>query len=180
MILGHERWLGEKYRLSRPRLQGSVQITRWMSVSSQVNWGAATFYDEVAPFEGRVRNLSFDLSWQPTPRLNQSIGYRRVDFRRADTRARVYDLDLVNTRTTFQFTKQFFLRAIAQYDSLRARVLSDLLASYELRPGTVAYAGYGSLHERREFIDEQWVPGAGDYLTTRRGFFLKASYLYRF
>jgi hypothetical protein len=103
-----------------------------------------------------------------------------VDFRRADTRARVYDLDLLNTRTTFQFTRQFFLRGIAQYDSLRARVLADLLASYELRPGTVAHAGYGSLHERRAFVDGTWLPDSGEYLTTRRGFFLKASYLYRF
>ena len=92
----------------------------------------------------------------------------------------IYDLNLLNTRTTFQFTKQFFLRGIVQYDSLQARVLTDLLASYELRPGTVAFIGYGSLYERRDFVDEQWVPGGGDYLTTRRGFFLKASYLYRF
>ena len=77
--------------------------------------------------------------------MNQSVEYQRVDFRRADTRARVYELELVNTKTTFQFSKQFFIRGIAQYDSLRERVLSDFLASYELRPGTVAYAGYGSL-----------------------------------
>ena len=92
----------------------------------------------------------------------------------------MYDLDLINTKTTFQFSKQFFLRGIAQYDSSRERVLSDILASYELRPGTVAFVGYGSLHERRDFIGEAWVPGAGDYLTTRRGFFFKASYLHRF
>jgi hypothetical protein len=58
--------------------------------------------------------------------------------------------------------------------------LTDLLASYELQPGTVAYAGYGSLYERRDFLDSEWVSGTGAYLTTRRGFFLKASYLYRF
>jgi len=118
--------------------------------------------------------------WQPTARMNQSIGYRRVDFRRADTREPVYELDLLNTRTTFQFSKQFFLRAIVQYDSLRARVLTDFLASYELRPGTVGYVGYGSLYERRDFLGDAWVPGAGEYLTTRRGFFMKTSYLYRF
>jgi hypothetical protein len=179
-VAGYERWQGQRYTLSRPRIQGDVQLFRWMRVSGRINWGAATFYDEVAPFAGWSRESSLDISWQPTPRMNQSIGYRRVDFRRADTRERVYDLDLVNTRTTFQFSKQFFLRAIVQYDSLRARVLTDFLASYELRPGTVAYAGYGSLFERREFAGEEATAGAGDYLTTRRGFFMKASYLYRF
>ena len=179
-VFGHERWLGEKYPFRRPRVLGNVQLFRWITIGGRIDWGAATFYDQLAPFRGWSRSTAFDVSWQPTPRLNQSIGYHRVDFRRYDTRVRVYDLDLVNTRTTFQFSKQFFLRAIAQYDSLRARVLTDLLASYELRPGTVAYAGYGSLYEKRQFLDERWVPGSGDYLTTRRGFFLKASYLYRF
>jgi hypothetical protein len=179
-VAGFERWLGKRYPLSRPRVMGSVQLFRWMGLNGSLDWGPATFYDQTAPFGGWSRTSSLDVSWQPTARVNQSIGYRRVDFRRADTRERVYDLDLVNTRTTFQFSKQFFLRAIAQYDSRRERVLTDLLASYELQPGTVAYAGYGSLYERRDFLDSEWVSGTGAYLTTRRGFFLKASYLYRF
>ena len=179
-IAGYERWQGERYPHSRPRIMGGAQLFRWMGLNGAIDWGAATFYDRTAPFAGWSRAASFDVSWQPTARVTQSIGYRRVDFRRADTRERVYDLDLVNTRTTFQFTKQFFLRGIVQYDSLRERVLTDLLASYELRPGTVAYAGYGSLYERRDFLEGEWVPSAGEYLTTRRGFFLKASYLYRF
>jgi hypothetical protein len=179
-IVGHERWLGERYRLDRSRMMGEVQLFRWMRLSGRIDAGPATFYDNVAPFAGWSRSTGLDASWQPTPRLSQSIGYQRIDFRRADTRERVYDLNLVNTRTTFQFTKQFFLRAIAQYDSLRARVLTDVLASYELQPGTVAFVGYGSLFERRDYVNDEWVNGAGDYLTTRRGLFVKASYLYRF
>ena len=67
-----------------------------------------------------------------------------------------------------------------QFDSSRFRVLTDFLASYELRPGTVVYAGYGSLIEQRGFVDGQWIPGEGDYAASQRGLFFKASYLYRF
>ena len=49
-----------------------------------------------------------------------------------------------------------------------------------MRPGSVLYAGYGSLIERRSDLDGAWTNGMGPYLTTRRGLFLKASYLYRF
>ena len=49
---------------------------------------------------------------------------------------------------------------------------------YELRPGTVFYAVYGSLY-RSATIERRWS-NEGNYLTTRRGLFLKASYLYRF
>ncbi len=101
-------------------------------------------------------------------------------FDRADTGARVYTVDLVNTRTTYQFTRQLFVRGIAQYDSSRRRVLTDFLASYELRPGTVVYAGYGALFEQRAFEDGRWVDGRGSYGATRRGVFLKASYRHGF
>jgi hypothetical protein len=60
------------------------------------------------------------------------------------------------------------------------RFLTDFLGSYELVPGTVAYAGYGSLFERRSWDGQQLLPGAGDYLNTQRGLFIKVSYLYRF
>jgi hypothetical protein len=92
----------------------------------------------------------------------------------------VYTVNIVNTRTTYQFSKEFALRAIVQYDSQQERVLTDFLGSYELRPGTVVYAGYGSLYEKRGYQNDEWVDDSGYYLTTRRGLFLKASYLYRF
>ena len=74
-------------------------------------------------------------------------------------------------RNTYQFTPQFLLRAITQFDSSRRRALGDFLASYELMPGTVVHAGYGSLWERTDF---------DPYRTTARAFFFKASYLARF
>ena len=92
----------------------------------------------------------------------------------------MYDLDIINSRTTYQFTRFVFVRGTVQYDSSRAQVLTDFLASYEMRPGSVLYAGYGSLVERRSDLDGAWTTGIGPYLTTRRGLFLKASYLYRF
>ena len=60
------------------------------------------------------------------------------------------------------------------------RVLTDLLGSYELRPGTVVYAGYGAMFEQRELRDGQWIERQGPYVGTGRGLFFKASYLYRF
>ena len=86
----------------------------------------------------------------------------------------------LNTRTTYQFTKELAVRAIVRYDSQQDKVLTDFLGSYDLRPGTVVYIGYGSLYQKRAYRDQEWIDGEGDYLTTQQGLFLKASYLYRF
>jgi hypothetical protein len=106
------------------------------------------------------------------------VSYTFTRFNRT-TGEKVYDVNIVNTRTTFQFTKHFFLRGIVQFDSVRHQVLTDGLASFELRPGTVVYAGYGSLVEERAFEGGRLIPAPGTYLTTRRTFFFKASYLFR-
>jgi hypothetical protein len=66
------------------------------------------------------------------------------------------------------------------YDSSRKRILADFLGAWEFVPGTVAYVGYGELYDRRGWDGHDWLPGQGSYLSTRRGQFLKLSYLYRF
>jgi hypothetical protein len=67
--------------------------------------------------------------------LNNNLSYTFVHFERQATGEKVYDVYIVNLRNTYQFTMQFLLRAITQFDSSRRRVLGDFLASYELMPG---------------------------------------------
>jgi uncharacterized protein DUF5916/cellulose/xylan binding protein with CBM9 domain len=176
---GFERWAGLRFDRVRYRYQGNVQMYRWLSLDGQFFTGDAVHYDDV--FQGKSRDARIGFTLQPSGRLSQAMSYRRVEFDRKATGERVYDLDLIYSRTTYQFSRQFFIRAILQYDSSRYRVLTDFLSSYELRPGTVVYAGYGSLIEQRGFADGEWVPGAGrEYETSQRGLFFKASYLHRF
>ncbi len=111
------------------------------------------------------------LTLQPNPHLSQSVNWNRVRFDRASTGERVYTVNIINTRTTYQFNKHFLVRALEQFDSSQRRLLTDVLASYEFVPGTVFHAGYGSLLEKD-------TPDG--YRTTSRGLFFKASYLYRF
>jgi hypothetical protein len=177
---GFETWAGQRFDRARWRFMGNVQLYRWLSADTQSSFGDAVFYDPDDPFQGKSDDIRVGVTLQPSGRLSQALSYRYVAFDRASTGERVYDLDLIYSRTTYQFTRQFFLRGIVQYDSSRYRWLTDFLASYELRPGTVAYAGYGSLIERRGFAEGEWVPGTGSYETSQRGLFFKASYLYRF
>jgi hypothetical protein len=74
--------------------------------------------------------------------------------------------------------RYLFLRGIAEYNSFRKQLVTDLLASFTYIPGTVFHVGYGSLYEKVEWRDDGFVPGR-DLLETRRGVFVKASYLWR-
>jgi len=180
MTNGYEPWRGQRFDRERWRVQSNVQATRWLRAKFNADGGAATFYDPIDPFQGRSTSYSAGLTFQPSGRFTQSIDYERVAFDRASTGERVYTVHIVNGKTAYQFTPHFFLRAIVQYDSAKTRVLTDFLSSYEPHPGTVVYAGYGSLIEQRDFVEGTWKSNTGTYLTTQRGLFLKTSYLFRF
>jgi hypothetical protein len=161
---------------------GVMQAFRWLEVNGSYSLGPSIYYDEVDPFQGRSQYLSGSVTIQPNQHITQNIDINNVRFDRTSTGARIYDVTIVNAKTTYQFDKHFLIRFLAQFDSSAHRVLTDLLASYELVPGTVFHAGYGSLYERRSSPGGRFVPiDLGEkYLSVNRGLFFKASYLRRF
>jgi hypothetical protein len=179
-IGGREPWMGQQYKVGGINSFGNVQILRWLQLNGGAFKGWSIYYDRVNPFQGKTRSANLGITLQPSQRFNQNIGMSTVRFNRADNGEHVYTVNIVNLRTTYQFSRRFLVRAIEQFDSSRKRVLTDFLASYEFVPGTVFHAGYGSLIEKRAFENGAFVANGGEYLTTSRGLFFKASYLHRF
>lgn len=179
---GFEPWIGRRFNIGGANAFVGVQILRWLNVFSHFNAGPEIYYDSADPFQGQARSGGFGLELQPNQHLNQTINTNMVRFDRASTGERVYSVNIVNARTTYQFDKHFPVRFLAQYDSSSERVLTDLLASYEFAPGTVFHAGYGSLYERGVDQIGALMPddGRAKYLAVNRGLFFKASYLRRF
>jgi hypothetical protein len=171
VMRGHETFAQRRFVVGRAFAEGGALIRRWLNVGGSFTQGPAVFYDPLDPFQGTRRSINLRAGFQPNARLNHNVSYTFVHFERRETRETVFDVHVINVRNTYQFTPQFLLRAITQYDSSRRRVLGDFLASYELMPGTVVHGGYGSLWERR---------AEDPYRTTARAFFFKASYLARF
>ena len=180
---GHEPWLGRRFKAGGGiNLYGNVQILRWLNINGNVNTGRAIYYDPVDPFQGESRGAGIGMTLQPNQHLNQNISVNTVRFDRESTGERVFSVDIVNLKTTYQFDRHFLVRLLEQFDSSTHRLLTDLLASYEVVPGTVFHAGYGSLYEKQVAQPGALVPDnfGGQYVTVNRGLFFKASYLHRF
>jgi hypothetical protein len=176
---GQEPWLQREFRTRGTRAMGNAQILRWLYVNVFTNLGRSVYYND-APFVGSSWRHTLSLTIQPSASLSQSISWDRSEMNHIDDGTRVYRVDLLNLKTTYQFDRRFSLRGIVRYNSSARKVLTDLLASFEPVPGTVAYVGYGSLFEQRAWDGTSWRQREGDYLVARRGLFLKASYAKRF
>jgi len=180
---GHEAWIGRRFRIGAViNLSGSTQIFRWLSINGSFISSRDIYYDAVNPFLGKSTSPGFGFTLQPNLHFQQNLNYSRVGFDRESSGERIYTVQIVNTQTTYQFDKHFRLRLLEQFDSSQHRLLTDFLAMYEVVPGTVFHAGYGSLYEKQTPQPGSLVPNTlgGGYMTVSRGLFFKASYLHRF
>jgi hypothetical protein len=168
---GHETFAGRQFDTGTMTVDAGVQITRWLELNAATHSGPAIFYDPDSPFQGYRRSTSVRFGLQPNAKVNSHTTYNFETFNDRRTGQNVYRVHIIILRNTYQFTPQFFVRAVAQFDSSRKRVLTDFLASYELTPGTVVHAGYGSLYG---------TESVETYRATARAFFFKASYRARF
>jgi hypothetical protein len=172
-----EAWGGRRFKLVETSFQGRVQAANWIYLEAVLMAGQGIDYTASPAYRGDVFESELSFVLQPSPNLDQAFAWTRTDFNRAG--ADVYEVDLFYSRTTYQFNKYFFIRAIVQYDSYRDKVLTDFLASFTFIPGTVLHVGYGGAYDKRVWDRDVWLPGGG-WMNYKRSFFFKASYLWRF
>lgn len=172
-----ESWLGQTYDLTQYNFIGSVKVNKWLSLTAILYFGDYIDYYAAPSYVGSGVNAVAEVVLQPNKNLNQVFSVSRYTLTNNGEYATKQNL--YYSKTTYQFNKYFFLRAIFQYDTFEKRLLTDLLASFTLIPGTVIHVGYGGMHEKRRWLGDQWQYYEGPLLNIRRGFFLKLSYLWR-
>jgi L-ascorbate metabolism protein UlaG (beta-lactamase superfamily) len=161
---------------------GMVQLTKWMFLGSAVTVGDGIYYDPSSPDLGEKMEFQFQILLQPIQKLSLSFQYITQKMDRKQDGQRLYDVNILISRTTYQVNKYLFLRAMIQYDSYLKTVLTDSLISFTLIPGTVIHLGYGGLYEKLRVQDGQWFREGplSRYYQTRRSLFFKISYLFQF
>ncbi len=173
----NEIWLGKRFSTSRFRFTAASQITK------KVNLNLSYYYkDKIRyiddPYQGRGSDASFTIAFLPSEKLHLDASLVYSDFFRSIESVKEYDYLIFRSRNTYQVNKYLFFRAIAEYNSFRKEWMTDLLASFTYIPGTVIHIGYGSLYERYDVIEGEYRP-VDRFLETKRGFFFKASFLWR-
>jgi hypothetical protein len=174
-----EVYLSRKFQVGGFSLSGRSQITKQISLRLTFWTGQAVRYN-ADPFQGYGTRASLAAVYQPSENLNLALTWTYSDLFRESTREKIYDYNIAWSRLTYQVNKFLFFRAIAEYNSYRGELLSDFLASFTYIPGTVIFIGYGSLYKKLAWEEETGLYRESNrFLETQRGFFFKASYLWR-
>ena len=118
------------------------------------------------PETGEHLNLRLGLGLRPLTPLRIDNTWLRTDLSLADGRA--FRNDIVRSRWAWQFTREWSLRVIAQYDSTRTdsalttirprrNLNADVLLTRLLNPWTALYVGYNGNAQNVELLESGGV-----------------------
>ncbi len=179
ILVANEVYAGERFGRGGVGFQTTSQITKHLFWSIFYRYTGAVYYDPENPYQGYGSRFGGYLQFQPIEKLSFILNVSYVDFFRDSDKEKIYDYTIIRSRNTFQVNKYLFLRAILEYNSFQDRLTLDTLVSFTYIPGTVIYAGYGSAFEKLEW-DGLDYRQSNNFHETKRGFFFKVSYLWRF
>lgn len=123
------------------------------------------------PEMGKGFNVDFTARLRPTSQLQLDLSCSYAKLSSVATGELFYDGYIARGVGVYQFTTQFFLRLICQYDEFNKVVDVYPLFSYKLNAYTIFYAG--STSSLSDFGDPY------GFKQTSRQFFLKLQYLFR-
>jgi hypothetical protein len=183
--------IGGNYLMSKERFgpgtfPGIRILTLWGDTrfSEMLGGGFSTYFGQGIYRDFDDPELADQFNWSVYLRLKPSRQLELetdLDCARMDSRLREENLFagyILRNRVTFNFTRQWFLRLVLQYNDFSDRLDVEPLLTYRLNPFTVFYLGSAS-HFQRYCADEHDVLQQNEWRNCSRQYFAKLQYLFR-
>jgi hypothetical protein len=186
------------YRHQQGGINAATQYFKWLNLNVEYEMGTTTNFVPAigAPVLANYSSGSARAVVRPTKRLTVENTYLLTRLRNQDSNLNIFNNHIFRSKLNYQFTKEFSLRLIGQYDTTLGNPAltslvntkhfnGDVLFTYMVTPGTAIYAGYNS---NLQNLDPTLQHDAlGNLLRTRSNFindgrqiFIKVSYLFRY
>ena len=173
-----ERFEGVDFRKTRFSMRNGISTSRRFSLFYGIDWGEQIRFVE-NPFLGRMFDYNVSLTLLPTSRLNTRFSLDTARFRDRHTGDLVFDVKILRTFTTYQFTDRLLARNILEHDTGNGKVGVNLLFTYRVNAGTAFYVGYDDRLQEGIHLDRERFHNR-DLQRHRRAFFTKLQYLFRY
>ena len=151
---------------------------RLVSILGGMNWGDGVLFSD-NPFLGRSVTGNFQISARPTSRLRAELVGIFSQFVDPANDSEIFDVKIFRTRATYQFTSRMLMRHILEYNTASLTLGNNLLLTYRINAGTVAFLGYDDRFQSGSLIDSLLF-ATRQLQRTNRAVFAKVSYLFRY
>lgn len=173
MYIGKEKFRDSTFNgILRSYIEVNTRPAEWFGASVSFNRGDYVQRRVVnAPVLAKGHDFGIGFNLKLTRQLSFSPDYnysKRIDI---NTSERLYSEYVINARSDYQFTREWFLRLVLRYGSGSRDVSIEPLLSYKMNPYTVFYLGAA---HRRVDIDL-----GTDYSPSSYYLFAKFQYLFK-
>jgi len=172
-----EHFHGIDFRKSRYSFNGAVNTSRRIAFTGRINFGDEVRFID-SPFLGSSTESSMTVTLRPVSRLQSETRFTTSRFVDTRTDTEAFDVRILRTLTTYQFTDRFLMRNIAEYNTFDKTVSGNLLLTYRVNAGTVIFLGYDDHYRQGDSIDPDLFE-ASAWRRTNRAMFVKFQYLFR-
>lgn len=171
MLINDEIFRGVQFRnMRRFGVEINSRPMSALSFSIHVNLGRFLNRSDT-PSLGTGHTIDLEAQILPTSQLKVELGFSRARLSDIMTGALFFDGYIARTVCVYQFTPEFLVRLIGQYDQFNRKIDIYPLISYKLNPYTIFYAG-----STYSLTDYGYPFGVQQ---TARQYFLKLQYLWR-
>ena len=175
--LSNEIFMQQRFQTGGLSVLLNSQINKKLFFSILFHRRQAIYYSG-NPLQGYENRIQSELLFQPSEKLKTELSFIYFDLYQKSNGEKIFDYPIFRLKQIFQFNKYLFFRGIVEYNHYRKELLTDLLASFTYIPGTVIHLGYGSLYNRQQWQQDRYID-VNRFIENKRGFFFKASYLWR-
>ena len=173
-----ERFQGTDFHKTRFSIRNGITTSRRFSLFYGIDWGEQVRFIE-NPFLGHMLDYNISLTLLPTSRLNTQFSLDTARFSDMHTGELVFDVKILRTFTTYQFSDHLLVRNILEHNTGNGKVGINLLFTYRVNAGTAFYIGYDDRLQEGIFLDRERFYNH-DLQRQRRAFFTKLQYLFRY
>ena len=175
--ISNEIFMQQRFQTGGLSILINSQIHKKLFFSILYRRRQAIYYSD-NPLQGYENRIQSELLFQPSEKLKTELSFIYFDLYRDSDGEKIFDYPIFRFKQVFQFNKYLFFRGILEYNDYHKELLTDLLVSFTYIPGTVIHMGYGSLYNRQQWQHDRFID-VNRFIENKRGFFFKASYLWR-
>jgi Carbohydrate family 9 binding domain-like/Domain of unknown function (DUF5916) len=135
------------------------------------------------PGPGYQMMIESTVRYQPTGAFQTQLNYNKIKLRRNDTGLIAFDDNIFSSRSTYQFSRNTYMRLRLDYSTLNKHIRPQLVFGWTPNPGTALYVGYSddvSYNGYNPYLPQNhpsaYEPG---FHGNGRTFFIKMSYLFK-
>ena len=173
-----ERYRSIDFWKTRYALAAIIATSRRLTVTASVNGGDQIRF-VTDPFLGSTTAWDIAMALRPVPRFQSDFTVAASRFRDHLGGRQEFDVKILRSLSTYQFTERLLLRNITEHNTLDKTVGENLLLTYRVNAGTVFYLGFDTRYRHGDQINAAQFP-PDVYMRTNRAVFTKLQYLFRY